>query len=177
MIGPAAFPRRVFLQRSLQLTGAALLPIAGAAGCSRTEPAADLETLSASEYAIADAYATTLIPDGGTFEAGATNLELARRLDAYSATERPEVLDGLEAALWAIELAPLLVIQTPSRFTSLDETRRGEYLRALPHSFAPVRLAHLAMRRAFLFLFYNMDETWEPLGYDGPWVLSNEMQP
>lgn len=170
MIDRPAFPRRLFLKRSLQATALVALPWSGS-GCA---PEGGLITFSSSEYAVADAFARTLIPDGGAFEAGAGSVGLAGRMDAYLSTERPEVLSGFASALWLLNLGPLFVIGKPRRFTKLDLADRESYLEALPTSFGLAREIYNALRRSFMFLFYNIDETWKPLGYDGPWTVAQD---
>lgn len=168
------FPRRLFLKRSMQVAGLVILPVAHwtGSGCARGgEPDAGLVTFSAAELAIADSFARTLIPDGGAFEPGAGSVDLARHLDAQLSMERPAVVSAVGTALWLLELAPLFVIGKPRRFTHLDRSARDAYLAALPTSFGVVREAYSALRFSFMFLFYNLDETWKPLGYDGPWVV------
>ena len=174
MIDRPAFPRRLFLKRSLQTTALVALPWSGSGCAPERDPESGLITFSSSEYAVADAFARTLIPDGGAFEAGAGSVGLAARMDAYLWSERPEVLNGFGSALWLLNLGPLFVIGKPRRFTKLDLADRETYLEALPTSFGLAREIYHALRRSFMFLFYNIDETWEPLGYDGPWAVAQD---
>ena len=171
MIDPPAFPRRLFLVRSLQTAALAGLPWWGSA-CAPGGEEEGLVTFSQGQYRVADTFARTLIPDGGAFEAGAGTVALAKRMDAFLTGERPEIVNGFGTALWMLNLGPLLVIGKPRRFTGLAPADRDAYLDALPGSFSPARDVYGALRRAFMFLFYDTDASWGPIGYDGPWVRS-----
>jgi hypothetical protein len=175
-----AFPRRIFLKRSLQAAGALIVLPRFVAGCSaapRGEVPAGLKTFSADEYLIAAAVADTLIPDGGAFEAGARSLGLAKRLDEFLVGESQKVVKGTLAALWTLEYGGILLAGQFGRFSSMSPERRIRYFEKLPLGFETGRAIFLGLKRAFVFLFYNMDGSWPAVGYDGPWVNTGQERP
>jgi len=178
-----AFPRRIFLARSLQtmatvaaLPGMSLL----ASGCGSSTDVkipAGLKTFTADEYRIATAVGATLIPEGGAFEHGATSLEVALRLDEFLVNEHRRVAQAVSSALWTLEYGGLLLVGQIGRFTSMSPERRTRYFEKLPLGFQLGRDIYLGLKHSYMFLFYNIDATWEPLGYDGPWLRSSGLRP
>ncbi len=174
---PAAangFPRRVFLQRSLQIAGLVTLLPWLPSGCTKRPTGGDspLQTFSPEEYEIARAVAETLIPEGGAFAVGATSVDLARRLDAFLAGENERVVRSLSGALWTLEYGGILLAGQIGRFTKMSPERRRRYFEKLPLGFATGRAIYSGFKRTFFFLFYSLDPSWAPIGYDGPWTGS-----
>lgn len=169
----ATFPRRVFLRRSLQMAGLLAALPATVGGCSRSREVAvphDLRVLSPDEYLIADAFADALIPHGGAFEPGARDVDLIRHLDGFLTHEPEPVVRGLTSSLWTLEYGGVLLVGRFGRFTAMSAQSRTVYLQKLPLGFEIGRTIYLGLKHSLYFLFYNLDQTWQYVGYDGPWV-------
>lgn len=169
---PAA-TRRVFLKRSLQAAGTlAVLPLAGS-GCGPARRGAappGLAVLSPGEYAVLAAAADAFVPRGGAFELGASDVDVAGRVDALLADEDPQVQRGLRAALGLLEWAGGPLAGRFGRFSGLSASDRTAVLGALPHRFGLARDVYAGLKLLCLFSFYCADEVWPAIGYDGPWV-------
>ncbi len=170
-----AFPRRIFLGRSLQLAGALLLaplvPTLGRAGETAAEACCKpLAVFTEAELEIARAVAETLIPEGGANPAGGRSVDLARRLDTFLASEPEDLARGVRSALWAVEYGAPILAGRFGRLTRMRPHQREAYLAALPHRYPLARNIYAGLKQAFFFLFYSVDESWPATGYDGPWV-------
>ncbi|WP_437572509.1 FAD-dependent oxidoreductase [Sorangium sp. So ce542] len=142
--------------------GAESAPATG--GRPGAEPA-----LSERELRVAAALAEAAMPPGRFLEgAGAAT---AARLAAFLSTIPPHLAQGLRAALWAIELAPVATRLRPLSALPLEE--RMEVLRGFEQSRA---LALRSLLRAVLtplrFLHYDRPEMFEHVGcrYELPTV-------
>lgn len=167
--------RRVFLRRSVQAAGAlALLPglaigCAGEDAAGRSPPG--LVVLDASQWVVLDAVADAFVPAGGAFEAGARSVDLATRIDAFLAGERPDVLRGVGAALVVLEWLAPLAAGRAARFSTLDLAGRSAAVDALRTSrIGLLREVYAGMKQLCLFTFYACDAAWPAIGYDGPLV-------
>jgi hypothetical protein len=170
----SGFPRRIFLQRSLQLAGLVTLLPWIPSGCGKGKGRGDpsLKTFSAEEYEIARAVGDTFIPEGGAFAVGSNTVDLARRLDAFLVDENERVIRSLAGALWTLEYGGILLAGHVGRFTRMSPHRRRTYFEKLPLGFATGRAIYSGLKRTFVFLFYTLDPSWAPLGYDGTWTGS-----
>jgi hypothetical protein len=162
------------LQRSLQLAGLVTLLPWIPSGCGRQNGSGDptLKTFSAEEYEIARAVGDTLIPEDGAFPVGSNTVDLARRLDAFLVDENERVIRSLAGALWTLEYGGILLAGHVGRFTRMSPQRRHTYFEKLPLGFATGRAIYSGLKRTFVFLFYCLDPSWAPLGYDGTWTGS-----
>ncbi len=165
--------RRVFLSRSLRALGVvAALPLVGP-GCSNAPIApapADLHVLTGGEYAIVWAAADAFVPRGGAFPLGATDVDLAGRIDRFLASQDPAVVKGLRGALVILEYGGGPLAGRLGRFSRMDAGDRAAVLRALPHRFKIAGQVYTGLKQLCLFLFYCADESWPAIGYDGPWL-------
>lgn len=165
--------RRVFLGRSLRAVGAlATLPFVAPA-CSKAPTApvpTDLHVFTAGEYEILSAVADTLVPRGGAFPLGASDVGLAERIDRFVATQDPAVVKGLRGALVILEYGGGPLAGRMGRFSRMDGDARTAVFRALPHRFGIARQIYAGLKQLCLFLFYCTDESWPAIGYDGPWI-------
>lgn len=166
--------RRAFLRSTLRGAGALALAPAIAVGCAperRAEAPTDLAVLGAAEWGLLAVIADVFVPRGGAFELGASDLDLATRMDGHLARERPEVVRGLRGALWLVEWASPFVGGYVGRFSALDVEGRIRCIDALRTSrFATLRAVFAGLKTLCLFAFYSADASWTALGYDGPLV-------
>lgn len=170
---PPAFPRRVFLKRSVwSLAALSTAGAAGWTGCTAGEaPAAGLEILSPREYAILRAVAARFVPSGGPYDLGADEVGVALKLDRFLATAEAEVASNFRAGLWLLELGAPLFGPGWRRFTARDGASQDACLRGLLAGRPRIALEiYDGFKRATLFAFYDDDAVWPHLGYDGPWV-------
>jgi len=172
MIGPWELSRRAFLQRTFASAAALAVPSVVLSGC-RASYEADvpndlrLQALAAWEFVVLQAAAGRLLAGAEPLDPAA----VAQRADAHLATVHdPAVRDGVRWVLRIVEYGtPLAGKLRP--FSVLEAGAQDDVLRALATS------RHLTPRTAFAtvkllacFFHYTRDETWEALGYDGPWV-------
>ena len=165
--------RRVFLSRSLRALGAlATLPLVAPA-CSKVPSApvpADLHVFTSGEYEILSAVADTLVPRGGAFPLGASDVGLAARIDLFLARQDPAIVKGLRGALLILEYGGGAMAGRIGRFSRMGAEGRAAVFSALPHRFGIARQIYVGLKQLCLFLFYSVDESWALIGYDGPWV-------
>ncbi len=166
--------RRVFLRRSVQAVGALSLVPGFALGCAPADAwraPSDLRVLDAAEWVLLGVVADTFVPQGGAFELGARDVDLATRIDAFLVGERITVLRGLSAALLLIEWGSPLASGRVARFSKLDADARSACIAALRDSrIAVLREVYAGVKQLCLFTFYAIDASWPAVGYDGPWV-------
>ena len=104
--------------------------------------------LSEEEYHILQAIADTMIPPGGAFDLGASDVDLARRIDAYMPKIDGNVVTGIRGAMAFVEQkAPGLA------------GKEGTFF--------------LGLKWICLTYFYTMDKVWPSVGYDGPMLLED----
>jgi len=176
--------RRVFLARTLQALGAAAaMPLAGYAsgpestpngevaktGSATTAPA--LKFLTPEQFATLEAMSDTIIPPGGAFAAGARDLGLAARVDAYLPKLDPAVAQGIRGALVFVEQQAPALAGKPAPFSGLPEDDRVAVCNAMLRSGGMAASILLAMKWVSMTFFYTMDATWKSTGYDGPMLL------
>jgi hypothetical protein len=166
------FTRRTFLNRALQVLGAAvvlpLVPRAVPAAGGDNSAAPALQVLSSGEYAVLAAVADTMIPRGGAFELGALDVDLARRIDGYLPRLHPDVVTGIRGALVFVEQqAPGLAKKTVP-FTGLSAPDRDAVFAAMLASPGLPASVFLALKFVCVSQFYTLDATWKFTGYDGP---------
>jgi hypothetical protein len=171
------FTRRVFLNRTLQALGAAVC-LPGAVGSLAGEPpvegASDLKVLGPAELVTLEALGDALIPPGGAFEMGASDVGLARRIDSYLPVMAPEVVVGFRGALAFVEAkAPSLAGKAPP-FSALSREDRSAVLNAMLSEGGLPRGVFVATKAVCVVHFYTADATWEFTGYDGPMLLQGE---
>ncbi|MCU0668707.1 MAG: gluconate 2-dehydrogenase subunit 3 family protein [Myxococcota bacterium] len=173
--------RRSFLRGTLRGAGAVALVPMLAVGCAPERTAAaprDLRVLGVAEWSLLDTIADTFVPRGGAFALGARDLDLATRIDAYLANERPEIVRGVRGALLLVEWASPLASGRLGRFSALDVDARIACIDALRTSrSATLREVFAGLKTLCLFLFYAADESWTALGYDGPLVGRRVVSP
>lgn len=160
--------RRVFLSRSLVVLGAAAAPACTPGPGAEAPPG--LRVLSAGQWQVLAAAADAFIPRGGAFPVGAADLDLARRVDAYLAQNDPALASGLAGALLLLEWLGGPLAGRLGRFSRMDAAGRAAVLEALPRSFGLPRRVHGGLKQVCTFLFYAQPESWQGIGYDGPWV-------
>jgi hypothetical protein len=171
------FSRRIFLSRSLQALGAAAaLPLAAQA-LSAPEVArpgaAALRVLTPGEYSVLTAVADTLIPRGGAFDLGASDVDLARRIDGYLPGLHPDVVTGFRGALGFVEQQAPALAQKAGAFTALAEGDRDAVFAAMIAAAGLPASVLLALKFLCVSHFYTMDATWKVTGYDGPMLLED----
>jgi hypothetical protein len=125
--------------------------------------------LSVKELCVARAAVEALLPGGDGLPSG-VELGIHQRMDEAAWAADEPTRGDLRAALQLVEHAPVLV----GRFGKLSALAPAERLAALEamtrHSIDLVTQAALAVRQLAFMLYYSRDETWEAIGYEGPWI-------
>ena len=179
MPGPElpSFTRRIFLNRTLQVLGAAatipLAPRALIAEPGSGRPASTLAVLTESEYTALAAIAATMIPDGGAFAMGARDVDLARRIDAYLPRQQPPVVIGIRGALAFTEQQASGLAGKKGVFSALSESDRAAVLSAMLAAGGLPASVFLGLKSLCVVHFYTLDATWRYTGYDGPMLLED----
>lgn len=160
-----AATRRVFLMGSLQALGALAI-----SACSREEA---LTTLTPAEHAAFAAIADTFIPQGGAFDTGASDADVAGRADRIFATWDADVLTGLRGAIAFVEQQAPGLVGASGLFSSLDADTRASVLGAmLAAGGAPAQI-YSAMKFTTCTFFATSDIAWPAIGYPGPMLEGN----
>jgi hypothetical protein len=172
MGGFALFSRRRFLTASLS-AGAAVA--AGASGLwalrGSAPDVAGLRSLGAHAYRTLAHLARALFPEGGAFPPGASGVDLARMFDVVLADEPEWNQSDLKAALFLLELGPLLFEGRLTTFSSLNEAEALAHFQRWQQSHSLVRRqVALAFRKFLCVVFYDRPEVWKHIGYDGPLI-------
>lgn len=164
------FPRREFLKRSTM--AAAAFAFADASGLREAVAGeADGAFLSTRERRVLAALARRMLPSGGAFEAGADEIGVADKLDAFLVTADPAIAGNFRAGLWLLELGAPALEPGLSFFTSMAPERQDRFLASLPKSrFSTPRELFSGYKRACFFAFYDDPRSWPAIGYDGPWL-------
>jgi hypothetical protein len=176
--GLSSFDRRVFLNHTLQVLGAAALAPLAPAIALGGEPAAPAAgqaaaTLAPGEYLALDAIADALIPHGGAFELGARDVNLARRIGSYLPRLQPPVAVGFHGALAFTESQAPMLAGRKAPFSALPEVDRAAVLSAMVAAGGLPALVFLALKAVCVTHFYTLDATWKFTGYDGPMLLED----
>ena len=106
-----------------------------------------------------------LLPDGAPVS------EVAQGVDAFLAQGDPVVGGQLVVALGVLEHLGGAGPLSFARFSRRDLGDRRAILEAWRRSgLGPKRQIADALRRLALFSWYSRPETWDAIGYEGPWV-------
>jgi Gluconate 2-dehydrogenase subunit 3 len=173
------FTRRVFLNRTLQALGAvAVMPLASYATEAATGEAGSaaipaLKYLTAEQYLVLDAVGDTVIPHGGSFELGARDVELARRIDSYLSRQDPALAQGVRGALVFVEQQAPALAAKAAPFSHLSEDDRAAVFDAMLKAGGMPAGILLAMKYVCMSHFYTLESTWKYTGYDGPMLLED----
>jgi hypothetical protein len=174
---PPSSPFSMFTRRralKLGLAGAALLLLGGGglvALRGRAPHVPGLRALDAHGYRTLIALAKTHLPQGGSFELGAEDLDLdlARAFDAYLADLGPHEMSDLKTALVLLELGPVLFDGRLATFADLSPDERARHWAAWGESRLLLRRqVAIAFRKFLSFVFYDQPEVWPHIGYGGP---------
>ncbi len=170
--------RRVFLNRTLQALGAvAAMPLASYASAPEPTAAAAvpaLKFLTPEQFLTLEAVNDTIIPQGGAFELGARDVDLAARIDSYLPKLDPPVAQGIRGALVFVEQkAPELAGKT-TPFSRLSDDDRVAVCNAMLQAGGLPAGILLAMKFVSMSYFYTLDATWKYTGYDGPMLLEDK---
>jgi hypothetical protein len=159
--------RRTFFLRTAALAGAAAMAPA-LSGCNPFELSPEL---SESETSILSAVTETLYPSTPPAARGepAPGLTLAQQVAKVIGEEADATRKMFRGALWVVELAALPVYG--KGFRRLPSSQRAEHFLSLQNSrLATARSAVQGLARATYFVAYSRPETWDAIGYDGPWI-------
>ncbi len=163
--------RRTLLK--LGVAGLGVVAGGGAAGLLAlrgTAPAVDgLRVLSAQQYRTLVNVARAQFPEGGPFAAGADDLGVARRFDAFLAGEGPDNQGDLKTALGLVELGPVIFERRPHTFSNLDDAARVEHWRGWCQSELLLRRqVATAFRKFVLLVSFDDARVWPAIKYPGP---------
>jgi hypothetical protein len=153
--------------------GSALgLGVGGIAALRGTAPPVEgLRVLSAHEYRTLSRLAEALFPAGGAFEQGAGDADLARMFDDFLADEPEWNRSDLKNALFLLELAPVIDDHRAVTFSHLAPTERlALFTRWREGTDLLRRQAAGAFHRFLGMVFYDREEVWPALAYEGPIV-------
>ena len=164
--------------RSLQMLGATA-SVSMVSACSKASTNAStsatgnkvLQILTKEDHQILTAVSDTIIPQGGSFELGAIDIDLALRIDGYLAKNGDsEVVVGLRGALQYLEHhAPKLVdFETP--FSALSPADRTTVMQRMCIEDGLSIQVFAALRALTLFYFYTDKNSWPEIAYDGPMI-------
>jgi len=161
-------------RRALKLLlGAGGVAAAGAGGLfalrGNAPEVKGLKQLTAQEYRTMKAVAEAVVPEGGTFQFGADDLDLARAFDGFLDGEPPWNVSDLKSALFLMEFGPVFFERRLVTFSHLSLEERIAHFNAWMQADSELRrVVSTAFRRFVLIVFYDTPPTWKPIGYPGP---------
>ncbi len=164
--------RRLFLKRSIQaLAVTAALPALSTLNVAFAENNdKTLLALSPDIYKIFVSVSDTYIPQGGAFDLGAIDIDLARRIDFFLAKNDPAVVQGVSGALQFIEYKSAEIIGEKGVFSSLSAKKRTKIIQTLSETSGMGVQIYAALRGLCMFFFYTDEKSWQSIGYQGPLV-------
>lgn len=169
--------RRLFLKRSFQaLAVTAALPALSTlnvAFAENNDKTKALLALSPDIYKILVSVSDTYIPQGGAFDLGAIDIDLAQRIDFYLAKNDPAVAQGVSGALQFIEYKSAEIMGEKGFFSTLSLTKRTQIIQTLSEASGMGVQIYAALRGLCMFFFYTDEKSWQPIGYQGPLVKNN----
>ena len=169
--------RRIFLNRTLQALGAAAAaPIVAKMALASGTPekvSQPFAVLSEEEYHILQAIADTMIPPGGAFDLGASDVDLARRIDAYMPKIDGNVVTGIRGAMAFVEQKAPGLAGKEGTFSALSRDDRAAVFKGMISAGGLAAGAFLGLKWICLTYFYTMDKVWPSVGYDGPMLLED----
>src|SRR6185437_10293734 len=120
-----------------------------------------MRILSAQEYRTLTNIARAQFPSGGPFAAGADELDLVRKFDAFLADEGPDDQSDLRTAIALVEFGPVLFDHRLATFSHLDETQRLDHWRSWCEStLALRRQVATAFRKFMLLVGFDDPKSW-----------------
>ncbi|WP_295007176.1 gluconate 2-dehydrogenase subunit 3 family protein [uncultured Dechloromonas sp.] len=169
---PAA-TRRLFIQRSVLALAAAFSPAllqaaANTPASKSTPPPKTLHALSADDYRLLSVVSDAIIPTDET--PGASSIDLAARIDRYTAPDDKELIQGISGALLFIEHKAPELIGEKKAFSRLDSASKEKTLLAMNGASPLTNTVFTAIRGLCLFYFYTHEAGWKQIGYDGPLI-------
>ncbi len=169
--GRRLFGRRRLLKAGLVLGGA----VAGGAGgawawLKGTAPDVEgLRCLDDAEYRTLAKLVEVLFPSGASIEVDVGAMDLPRAVDGFLADEPADRQSDLRAALFLLEVAPVVDQHRATTFSRLGVSERDALFRQWMEGDDPLRRKiTVAFRKLLGLLFYDREEVWPFLGYPGP---------
>jgi len=164
--------RRRLLKVALGAGGAVVAGGAGLLGLRGSAPQVrGLNVLSDQQYRTMSALATALIPEGGPFELGAQDVDLARAFDGYLTDEPKWAQDEAKTALTLLEYGPLVFERRLATFSNLPaDERLAHYATWATSSLALRRQVAVGFRKFLSLVFYDSPAVWPNLRYEGPLI-------
>lgn len=126
--------------------------------------------LTSTRFRTLQAVCARIIPEGDDMP-GASEVNVAGRLDQYLSKVDPPVAEQIGLLLDIVEFSPPVFDLKWGRFTSFKESEQDEILASWENSRLDFRrTGFLALKRLSLSAYYGQEETWKAIGYDGPIV-------
>ena len=162
-----SFGRREFLRRG---AGGLLLALGAALPrCSK----GDDETggrgpFTEAEREVLGTICARLLP-GGSRAPAAAEVDVAGRMERL--LEELGAISDFRRLLALFEWSPWLFEARPGRFTRLSEERQDHVIRGWATSRLGFRrTGFVAIKRLAMSIYYTQEETWEGIGFPGPWL-------
>jgi len=162
-------------RRRLLKSGALLAVLVGAPSWTllhlrgSAPPVGGLRVLSDHHHRTFAAMAAVHIPKGGAFAIGAADFDLARLFDAFLADESAADQSDARRALDLLEFGPLLFDRGTTTFSHLaDADRLAHWSGWSTSSLAVRREVFWSLSRFLGMAFYDQQQVWPTIGYQGP---------
>jgi hypothetical protein len=127
--------------------------------------------LNSKTAAIVEAVADAMVDDGTAALPVPSQLGIAQRVDQMLAGLHPDVAQQSVLLFHVIEHLTFAFGFYGARFTKLSREDQRAYLTGWAES--PLGFRKMAAQALKMFVYvnyYSFPETWNHLGYDGPWV-------
>lgn len=143
------------------------LPLTGVAA-AETQPGGMLD---ADESALLEAVIARMVETGVEGAPTADEVGAAGAVEGVLAHLDPELVEQLRLALWLVDWWPAVGELRFARFRSLPSQQQDESLEGWRTSrLDSRRLVFHALRNLSMLGYWSQDQTWELIGYGGPWI-------
>jgi hypothetical protein len=161
--------RRTFLKIMAAL---AITAGSGLSGCSRVTPLPPgLKFLDDTTYPVVKAFADRILPPGGPFPQGSSDIDVLQYFDSIVSAQPPEIQKDMRSGILLLEYRALLFRLSYKRFTEMPADLQDAYLRSWETStVALFRGIFWGYKKICCLGFFSNKKIWPHIGYDGPWV-------
>ncbi|MFN8672230.1 MAG: hypothetical protein U0457_09155 [Candidatus Sericytochromatia bacterium] len=163
--------RRTFLKKSF--LGVILLNIAPffISGCSGYPKSTNrLKVFNNKEEIIMTHIAETFVAPTETGLPSPEKLNLVKEIDEYISTVSDESKNQLKTLLNVFEDYSFFFNGSFKKFTAMNLDEKNKYIESWEKSTIEFRqMAYRALKMCIMMIYYTKDETWEKIGYTGPY--------
>jgi len=165
--GWSLFSRRRFLKASA-LTLGTVSGSAALTGCSASEVAPGLKSLTPMEKGLYEKLMAVCLPTDGSILISPNSVPVIANIDRLYGLLDPKIRGDLKAAASLFEYGATLIGFHFKRFSQLTNEEAIAYIERWQAGAAVQRGIATALKKLVYSSYWREDATWVPLNYDGP---------